>query len=53
LVDSVVKFQERSGEIISEMRVLATKNSEEIRYAVEDGKRRFARLAAEGATLPG
>jgi len=51
LVDSVVGFQERSRVIISEMRVLATKNSEEIRDAVEDGKRRMARLAADGNAL--
>ncbi len=51
LVDSVVTFQERSGEIIAEMRTLATKNSEEIRDAVEEGKRRMARLAAEGNAL--
>lgn len=51
LVDSVVTFQERSTEIIAEMRDLATKNSEEIRNAVEDGKRRMARLAAEGNAL--
>lgn len=51
LVDSVVTFQERSHEIISEMRVLSTRNSEEIRDAVEDGKRRLARLAAEGNAL--
>ncbi len=51
LVDSVVTFQERSTEIIDEMRTLATKNSEEIRTAVEDGKRRMARLAAEGNAL--
>jgi hypothetical protein len=51
LVDSVVTFQERSGEIIAEMRTLATRNSEEIREAVEDGKRRMARLAAEGNAL--
>lgn len=48
LVDSVVNFQVRTREIISEMRVLATRNSEEIREAVEDGKRRLARLASEG-----
>ncbi len=48
LVDSVVNFQEKSREIISEMRTLATKNSEEIRDAVEDGKRRMARLADGG-----
>ncbi|MBB4301800.1 phosphoribosyl-AMP cyclohydrolase [Rhodobium orientis] len=48
LVDSVVNFQTRSREIINEMRDLSTKNSAEIRDAVEDGKRRLARLAAEG-----
>ncbi len=52
LVDSVVTFQERSREIISEMRELATTNSTEIRTAVEDGKRRLARLTAEAADLP-
>jgi hypothetical protein len=52
LVDSVVTFQERSLEIVNEMRVLSTKNSEEIRDAVEDGKRRIARLVAEGKALP-
>lgn len=51
LVESVVTFQERSTEIIAEMRELATKNSDEIRTAVEDGKRRMARLAAEGNAL--
>lgn len=51
LVESVVTFQERSGEIIAEMRQLATRNSEEIREAVEEGKKRMARLAAEGNAL--
>ena len=51
LVDSVVNYQERSTEIISEMRTLATRNSEEIRAAVEDGKRRIARLAEQGNAL--
>ncbi|MEM1371299.1 MAG: cell surface protein [Pseudomonadota bacterium] len=51
LVDSVVNFQIRSREIITEMRVLATRNSEEIQEAVEDGKRRLARLAADGDAL--
>ncbi len=51
LVDSVVTFQTRSFEIIGEMRTLATKNSEEIRTAVEDGKKRMARLAEEGKAL--
>ncbi len=52
LVDSVVSFQERSREIIAEMRTLATKNAEEIRESVEDGKRRLARLSEEAAQLP-
>ena len=34
------------------MRKLATQNSQEIRDAVEDGKRRIARLAAEAEVLP-
>lgn len=45
LVDSVVAFQERSREIVSEMRELSTVNAAEIRHAVEDGKRRMAQLA--------
>ncbi len=52
LIDSVVNFQVRSGEIIAEMRKLATENSEEIRVAVEDGKRRIARIAAQADQLP-
>ncbi|MDA9543285.1 cell surface protein [Bradyrhizobium yuanmingense] len=52
LVDSVITFQERSQEIIGEMRQLATRNSAEIRDAVEEGKRRIARLVAEGQALP-
>jgi hypothetical protein len=51
LVDSVVSYQERTQTIIAEMRTLATRNSEEIREAVEDGKRRLTKLVAEGATL--
>jgi len=51
LVDSVVNYQERSREIIEEMRVMATRNAEEIRDAVEDGKRRLARLAEQGNAL--
>lgn len=51
LVDSVTGFQLRSREIIEEMRVLSTKNSKEIADAVEDGKRRLARLAASGQDL--
>ncbi len=52
LVDSVVTFQERSTEIIAEMRKLSTQNSAEIREAVEEGKKRVARLIAAGETLP-
>jgi hypothetical protein len=52
LVDSVVAFQERSQAIIDEMRVAATRNSAEIRDAVEDGKRRMAKLVADGKALP-
>lgn len=51
LVDSVVNFQEKSRVIIDEMRVQATKNSAEIRDAVEDGKKRLAQLATEGNAL--
>jgi len=52
LVESVVSFQEHSLEIVNEMRKLSTQNSAEIRDAVEDGKRRIARLVAEGEVLP-
>lgn len=52
LVDSVVNFQERSQQIIEEMRQASTKNSAEIRDAVEDGKRRIAKLVADGKALP-
>ncbi len=51
LLDSVINFQEKSRSIITEMRELSTKNSEEIRDAVEDGKQRLALLAAEGNAL--
>ena len=51
LVDSVVNWQVRSHEIITEMRKLSTQNAEEIREAVEEGKRQLARLAEEGKGL--
>jgi len=51
LVDSVVNFQENSISIIAEMRKLSTQNSAEIRDAVEDGKQRLAKLAADGNAL--
>ncbi len=49
LVDSVIAYQERSQDIIAEMRVLSTQNAEEIRVSVEDGKRRLAKLVKTGA----
>jgi hypothetical protein len=51
LVDSVVTWQTRSREIIEEMRAQSTANAEEIRVAVEEGKRNLARLAEEGKGL--
>ncbi|NNE59166.1 MAG: cell surface protein [Hellea sp.] len=50
LLDAVVSYQERSHEIIAEMRHLASENSKEIRVIVEDGKRRLAKLAESGAS---
>ena len=41
----------RSREIIEEMRAQSTANAEEIRVAVEEGKRNLARLAEEGKGL--
>ena len=52
LVDSVVHYQERSQEIIEEMRAMSTRNAEEVRDAVEDGKRRVAELAELAHSLP-
>jgi hypothetical protein len=52
LVDSVVNFQSRSRDIIEEMRILATKNADDIRVSVEDGKQRLAKLIQQGGTLP-
>ncbi|MEL6213763.1 MAG: cell surface protein, partial [Pseudomonadota bacterium] len=49
LVESVINYQERSQQIIAEMRKMSTENSEEIRTAVEDGKRRLAHLIETGA----
>ena len=51
LVDSVVTWQTRSREIIEEMRKQSTANAEEIRDAVEEGKRNLARLAEQGKGL--
>jgi uncharacterized protein YaaN involved in tellurite resistance len=52
LVNSIVSYQERSHEIIEEMRQSATQNSEEIRRTVEEGKRQMARLAQGARLLP-
>jgi len=51
LVDSVVDWQTKSHEIIEEMRKQSTANAAEIRDAVEDGKRKLARLAEQGKGL--
>lgn len=51
LVDSVVSYQERSRDIIEEMRKLSTRNAQDIRDAVEDGKRRMARLVQQSTEL--
>ncbi|WP_295887707.1 cell surface protein [uncultured Thiohalocapsa sp.] len=51
LVDSVVSYQTHSREIIEQMRKASTRNAEEIRDAVEDGKQRMARLAEQGKGL--
>ncbi len=51
LVDSVISFQEHSLNIVAEMRDMATKNSAEIRDAVEAGNQRIAKLVTEGKAL--
>ncbi len=51
LVDSVVNFQERSIQLIDEAREASTRNAEEVRIAVEDGKKRMAELANKGQGL--
>ncbi len=51
LVESVVNYQERSLEIIEEMRTAATQNSEEIRRSVEEAKQRMAKLQQRAAVV--
>lgn len=51
LIDSVVNFQERSRQVIKEMRIMASRNSAEINEAVEDGKQRMAKLISDAAVL--
>jgi hypothetical protein len=53
LVDAVVNFQEKSQQIIAEMRDLAEKNEVEVTQAVEDGRRRLVQLAQQAHSLPG
>ena len=52
LLDAVINFQEKSRTLIAQLRDLSSKNEEEIRNAVEDGKRRLVELAKSGASLP-
>lgn len=51
LVESVVNYQERSRDIIEEMRTAATRNSEEIRHSVEEAKQRMAKLQQRATTV--
>ncbi|MEM7282902.1 MAG: cell surface protein [Pseudomonadota bacterium] len=51
LVDSVVAYQERSREIITEMRQLSTQNAQEIRASVEAGKQKIADLTRRAYSL--
>ena len=51
LVDSITNFQEKTYGIVEEMRKLSTENSQEIRAAVEDGRRRIEALILEGKTI--
>jgi hypothetical protein len=52
LVESVVNFQARTTEIIAEMRKLSTRNAQDIRDAVEDGKQRLTAIVNRGDSLP-
>ncbi len=51
LLDSVISFQEKSYALVAEMRELGTRNEQEIRAAVEDGKRRMVQLTTAGKQL--
>ena len=51
LLDSVINFQEKSRTLITELRELSRRNEEEIRNAVESGKRRLVELSKAGALL--
>jgi hypothetical protein len=52
LLDSVINFQEKSKALIRELRELSSRNAEEIRNAVEVGKRRMVELTKAGELLP-
>jgi len=52
LLDSVINFQEKSRTLITELRQLSARNEEEIRQAVETGKRRLVELTKAGDILP-
>ena len=52
LVDAVVDFQERSHQIIDEMRELATRNAAEVTASTEAGKQRLVALQNRAARLP-
>jgi len=51
LVDSVVNFQEKSRVLINELRESSARNEQEIRQAVEVGKRRLVELTRAGESL--
>lgn len=51
LLDSVINFQDKSRTLIAELRELSSRNEEEIRNAVEAGKRRLVELTKAGASL--
>ncbi len=51
LLDSVINFQEKSRTMIAELRELSSRNEEEIRNAVESGKRRMVELTQAGISL--
>tara|TARA_R110002096_G_scaffold36045_10_gene101126 strand:- start:1646 stop:2818 length:1173 start_codon:yes stop_codon:yes gene_type:complete len=52
LVDAVVDYQERSYQIIDEMRDLSTRNEAEVTAATEAGKQRLVQLNNRAALLP-
>ncbi len=51
LLDSVINFQEKSRTLITELRQASTRNEQEIRQAVEAGKRRLVELTKAGESL--